>query len=448
MKFERFVCKDKEDMLHAAASLGVHIPYSDDTSVLASPLTVGSRTIRNRLAIQPMEGCDGTGDGKPGELTFRRYARFARSGAAIIWGEATAVVPEGRANPRQLYLCPENLASFQRLVESVKEDCLKENGFEPVVVCQLTHSGRYAKPEGRPAPMIACNNPILEAHAPVDPSAVVSDGYLDELGERFGSAARLARLAGFDAADIKCCHRYLLSELCSAYERPGRYGGPFENRTRLYITSLRNALSFAGSDFFVTSRLNLYDGLPYPNGFGVGGDGSTEPDLTEPARLVGILSDELGLPLLNCTIGNPYYNPHVNRPFNAGPYTPPEHPLESVARMFRCIGEIKRQYPRLAIVSSGHTFLGAVAPNAAAGAVGEGIADISGFGREAFAYPQFAGEILSGRFDPRKCCIMCSKCTELMRAGTVAGCVVRDAETYLPYYKKFCRKEPMRRAER
>lgn len=437
MEHKTFHYNTLDEVNAELAALGEHLPLSEELSVLGSPLSVGNVTLANRLAIQPMEGCDGTADGAPDELTARRYRRFAASGAALIWAEATAVAPEARANPRQLMLTRANLDAFKRLVDEVREISLRENGFSPFLVLQATHSGRYAKPHGTPAPLIAYHTPLFEQNAPIDDSRVVTDDYLATLPERFAETARLAAEAGFDAVDIKCSHRYLFCELLSAYERAGRYGGDFAGRTRLLKECIEAARAAVPAATMLTSRVNLYDGFPYPYGFGVAKDGGLTPDLTEPKQLVSLLHEELGMPLLNMTIGNPYVNPHVNRPYDKGGYVPPEHPLNGVARMMACIAEIKRAFPALSVMSSGHSYLRQFAPQLAAGLVASGGADIAGFGREAFAYPTFAKDILqNGGMEPKKCCIACGKCTELMRAGSVAGCVVRDASVYAPLYQR------------
>lgn len=436
MEFIPFHYKTLDDVRQETEKLGVSLPLSENLDILKNRLSVGSLTIPNRVAIQPMEGCDGTADGRPDELTLRRYDRFARSGAGLIWEEATAIVEEGRANPRQLYLTSETLDSFKAMVENIKKTALETSGFEPVVICQLTHSGRYSKPTGTPAPLIAYNNPLFEKDTPIAPNRILSDDYLKKLEETFGKAAALAEAAGFDGADIKCCHRYLLCETLSGYTRPGRYGGSFENRTRLYLNAIRNAQAATSSDFLVTSRLNIYDGFPYPYGFGVSPEGGLAFDSEEPIRLVKILHEELGMPLIDLTIGNPYVNPHVNRPADHGPYAPPEHPLEGVARMFDCIDRVHQAVPGLKVISSSHSYLRQFAPYLAAGSVESGIADLAGFGRMAFAYPDFARDMLYGDgFDAKKTCIACGKCSELMRMGKVTGCVVRDSAVYLPIYK-------------
>ena len=184
--------------------------------------------------------------------------------------------------------------------------------------------------------------------------------------------------------------------------------------------------------FLVTSRLNIYDGFPYPYGFGVNEKDGLTPDLTEPKKLVRILHQELGVDLLDITIGNPYVNPHVNRPADFQPYDLPESPLVGVARMLDCTRSIQEAYPDLTVIGSGLSYLRQFAPRMAAGAVREGYFQIAGFGRMAFAYPDLAKEILSGEeLDPKKCCIACGKCSQLMRFGSKAGCVVRD-----PVYTK------------
>jgi len=417
MRFEKFNYPTIDALRQKIQALGVDIPLSERLDVLGAPLALGKITLHNRLVVQPMEGCDGTPDGRPGELTARRYGRFAQGGAGLIWFEAVAIVPEGRAGPRQLWLHEQNLDSFQRLVASIKEISFKANGFAPPVILQATHSGRYARPESLPA-------------------ARFSDDALRALEERFGRAARLAAAAGFDGMDVKCCHGYLLCELLSAYGRPGAYGGPFENRVGLLVNGVRAAKASAPSDFIVTTRLNVYDGFAYPDGFGMDPAGGLGEDMTEPLRLIEILHKELGMDLLNITMGCPYTNAHVNRPFDMGSYEPPEHPLEGVGRLFALAGQVQKEFPALAVIATGPSYLRQYGAQLAAGAVEQGLCKLVGFGRLALACPDFANDILRrGALDPGRCCLACGRCSLLMRAGSTAGCAVRD-EVYRELYRK------------
>lgn len=435
---------NKNDKLFAeAAELGLkNIPYSDNIEILNTPITIDGIDFQNRMVIQPMEGCDGTAEGKPDELTRRRYHRFARSGAGLIWLEAVAIVEEGRANPRQLLMNVDNIDSYKAMIDSIKNVSLREYGFEPKIIMQATHSGRYSKPEGKPAPIIAYNNPLFEKDNPISKDRIITDDALKRLEETYGVAANMAQQAGFDGIDIKCCHRYLASELLSAYNRPGKFGGSFENRTRLLINGIKNAQAATDSDFIVTTRLNVYDGFEYPYGFGVKEGSGLEIDLTEPKKLIDILHNKLGMKLIDITIGNPYVNSYVNRPSRTKQNLSVENPLTGVDRMYYCVGEIQKAFPELAVIGSGVSFFGCESPNLAAGAIEQGYMKFQGFGRMAFAYPDFAKDIAQkGGLDKSKVCISCGKCTEIMRAGSVTGCVVKDSDVYMPLYKKYVLKK-------
>ena len=435
MKYKAFSHTSVGSLQAELDERGLSLPLSEDVSVLRNPLVIGGYTAANRLAIQPMEGCDGTPEGAPGPLTLRRYARFAESGAGLIWVEAVAIVPEGRANGRQLMLTPENLPEFQRMVEDIRATSLRLFGFEPVLIMQATHSGRYSK-QGEPRPMVMGQNLHLQRGDLLPESAIVSDDYLQSLEEKYALSARLAERAGFDGVDIKACHRYLISESFSAYERPGAYGGSFENRTRLFRNALAAAKSALSSRTFVTSRMNIYDGFPYPFGMGVLPERGIEPILDEAVAIVKMLRDDFAAPIVDLTLGNPYFNPHVNRPFDQGAYEPEEHPLEGLARANRCICAVRAAVPDIAVISSALSYLRQLSGYLAAGQIRDGVADMAGFGRQAFAYPTFAAELLTtGAMDGKKCCIACSKCSQLMRANSVAGCVVRDKE-YVPIYQE------------
>ena len=285
--------------------------------MLNETLLFGSITIPNRVVFQPMEGCDCGEDGTPGELTVKKYMNAARSGAGLIWLEATAVCPEGRTNPRQMMLTKENLPAFKKLVSDMRRTAMEETGIRPAIFIQLTHSGRQSI-----VPMIAYRHPLYEATRPVTDANVVTDEYLATLPALYAETAKLAVEAGFDAVDVKSCHGYLFQELLSSFSRPGNYGGSFENRTRLYIDSIRAVRAALPKGFPIVTRLSVSDVIPYPYGFGTDKDGNL--DLTEPDKLIGMLVSE-GISMLNVTLGNPYYNSFVNRPYRA-PAGAPETP--------------------------------------------------------------------------------------------------------------------------
>lgn len=426
----------------AARELGVDISFDRDTSVLATPVRVGQRTIPNSMCVQPMEGCDGTTGGAPDELTFRRYRRFGAGGAGLLWFEACAVVPEGRANPRQLWITRDNVGEFARLVRESRTAAAESMGssHRPLCVLQLTHSGRYSRPSDAPQPMIAQHDPLLDADRGLPPDyPLVTDDYLEALEEAYVRAAELAFDAGFDAVDIKSCHRYLLNELLAAHTREGKYGGSYENRTRLLKNVVRKIRAVCGQDKLVTCRLGIYDAHPYPHGWGMDAADPMAPNLEEPKRLVRELA-ELGLTLINITMGNPYFNPHVNRPYDRpveGARYPAEHPLVGVERLIKLTREIQREVPDMVVVGSGYSWLRNLWPHVAAANIRAGSMCVVGLGRQAFAFPDFAREIIqTGALQRRHTCIACSSCTQIMRDGGRTGCVPFDSDVYGPIYRE------------
>ena len=177
--------RNAADFREALGHLGLPIPCDEEVlaggaAPLAPPRRAGDLNIGNRFAVHPMEGWDGTADGRPTELTRRRWRNFGASGAKLVWGcEAVAVRHEGRANPNQLLFGPHAAEDLARLRESLVDEHRAAAGSDEglLVGLQLTHSGRYSRPEGRAAPRILYRHPILDARLGLaDDYPLMSDG--------------------------------------------------------------------------------------------------------------------------------------------------------------------------------------------------------------------------------------------------------------------------------
>jgi 2,4-dienoyl-CoA reductase-like NADH-dependent reductase (Old Yellow Enzyme family) len=464
-----FKYKSPADVVADAARLGLsHVAMSDDLSVMFQPLEVGGRTVGNRWAIQPMEGCDGTLDGLPDELTFRRYVRFGAGGAKLIWGEATAIADEGRMNSRQLWLHEGSASAIEKMLADCRAAHRQACGDDRDLLLglQLTHSGRFSFRK----PLLATHDPILDPLTRdkstgrcVDASfPLLTDDELKRIEDQYLAAAKLAAKIGCDFIDIKQCHRYLLSELLAAKNRPGDYGGTLENRTRL----VRNVIGRIRSEFpslLIASRFNAYDGIPYrgtgddcvgapcphelplATAFGTDPNDHLRDDLTEPLQLARWLRD-WGVCLLNVSLGNPYANPHLVRPAEYPPidgYKPPEHPLIGVDRHFRIAARIQSEVPDVPVVGSGYSWLQEFVAQAAAANVSQGRVAFAGLGRATLSQPDFAKQLLDhGRLDRKRVCRTFSYCTNLMRTkdhplGQYAtGCPPFDKDVYGPLWKE------------
>jgi NADPH2 dehydrogenase len=405
--------------------------------------------IGNRFCIQPMEGWDGTTDGRPTEFTFRRWERFGMSGGKLIWGgEAVAVSPEGRANPNQLTFVSEHIDDLKRLRQRLAAAHAKQHGDTSnlLIGIQLTHSGRFSRPLGPPAPVILYHHPYLDARVGIGPEyRLVSDEEIQGIIQDYLCAAAQAAEAGFDFVDVKHCHGYLGHEFLSAFSRPGPYGGSLENRTRFMreiIAGIRQRLP----QMRIGVRLSIFDTLPYqpgPDGSGVpiprldqncywfGADpvDPSQVNLEEPIALLQMLQSQ-GVELVNLSGGSPYYNPHIQRPALFPPsdgYLPPEDPLAGVARQVGVAGELKRSFPDLLIVGSAYSYLQEWLPNVAQYNVRNGLVDFAGIGRGILSYPEMPCDVLAGKpLQRKKICRSFSDCTSAPRNGLVSGCYPLD----------------------
>ncbi|WP_416864124.1 MAG: NADH:flavin oxidoreductase [Imperialibacter sp.] len=452
--------KTAEDLTSYLGEIGADIPFDADLATTNSPygqpysLNSG-RTVGNRFCILPMEGWDGTTDGIPSEHTKRRWHHFAISGAKLLWGcEAVAVHPEGRANPNQLMINDDTFPEFVSLYESLIKDHQEQFGSadDLVIGLQLTHSGRFCKPfdKKKLQPKILYAHPVLNKKFGLgDDYPVMSDEDIDSLIEDFIQAAVLAQKAGFHFVDIKHCHGYLGHEFLSAIDRGGKYGGSFENRTR-FLTSIVEGIRNEAPGLEIGVRLSAIDLLPFTQAedkvgepyevtgnynYAFGGEKSgLSYDLTETKKFLHLL-EELDIELLCITAGSPYYNPHVTRPALFPPsdgYLPPEDPLVGVARHLEVVAALKKDFPNLAIVGSGYSYLQEWLPNVGQAVLKNGDVDFVGIGRMVISYPEMPADVLSGEGMKRaKVCRTFSDCTTGPRNGMISGCFPLD-----PYYKQ------------
>jgi NADPH2 dehydrogenase len=447
--------KTATDLRNYLDTNGIDLPFDDTLLPPAEnpfgrtiPLQSG-RTIGNSLCILPMEGWDGTTDGRPTDHTRNRWRKFAISGAKLLFGcEAVAVTHSGKANPNQLVLNEDTFPDFVALREQVLDQHAEQFGQtdDLVIGLQLTHSGRFCKPESHKKfeSKILYSHPFLNSKFGMDADyPVLTDDDIDTIIQQYVDAAVLAQRAGFDFIDVKHCHGYLGHEFLSAVDRPGKYGGSFENRTR-YLRNIVAGIRQAAPGLEMGVRLSAFDLLPfkkgpdetgvpesanqYPYAFGGRADG-LDVDLTETKQLLALI-ESLGIQLVCITGGSPYYNPHLMRPALFPPsdgYLPPEDPLLGVKRQIDVTHELKKAFPNLVIIGSGYSYLQEWLPNVAQYVLRNGMADSVGFGRMVLSYPTMPADMIAGESLTRNLiCRTFSDCTTAPRNGLISGCYPLD----------------------
>jgi 2,4-dienoyl-CoA reductase-like NADH-dependent reductase (Old Yellow Enzyme family) len=451
------------------ASLGIELPCDDAIaagalSPLAQPVgtvIVNGKRIGNRVAIQPMEGWDGTTTGGVTEEMIRRWKRFGESGAKLIFGgEAMAIRADGRANPNQLIINEENKAGIAQLRDTLIAAHKERYGTadDLVIGFQLTHSGRFCRPNDKKRweSRVAYRHPILDKKFNVaSDEQILSDGNIEELIQCYVRAAKIAADIGADFVDIKHCHGYLLHEFLSAHTRPGKYGGAFENRTRI-LREIVGGIRASGNNIDIGVRLSAFDFVPfkpdpalsqpgklgpgipedyshcqpYRFAFGVNANNPVEFDLTETFRFAD-LCVELGVKLLNLSAGSPYYNPHIQRPAAYPPsdgYQPAHDPLIDVARQIDVVRQVKqRAGASLAVIGSAYSYLQEYLPHVAQFVVRNGWTDLVGLGRMTLSYPNMLADAMGqGTMTPKLICRTFSDCTTAPRNGLISGCYPLD----------------------
>ncbi len=470
------------------AALGIDVPCEDTIvagtdSPFAQPIpdfTVNGKHIGNRIAIHPMEGWDGTASGGVTDEVRRRWQRFGESGAKLICGgEAMAVRPDGRANPNQLVITEQNQAGLAELVGILKQAHREHHGTtdDLVIGFQLTHSGRFCRPndKARAEPRVAFRHPILDAKFGVTSDAqVFTDAEIERLIEDYICAAKIAWEVGADFVDLKHCHGYLLHEFLGAHTRPGKYGGSFENRTRI-LREIVAGIRASGNPIEFGVRLSTFDTvpyrpdpafsvpgkpgpgipeehthcLPYRYGFGVNQSDPTQIDLTETFQFVELCA-QLGVKILNTTAGSPYYTPHLQRPAAYPPsdgYQPAYDPIVDVERQVQVVRKLKEHVAKVSegrvtrspnsqglaelvppiLIASGLSYLQEYLPHVAQFLLRHGWTDLIGIGRAVLSYPTMLVDAMqNGALTPKQICRTFSDCTTAPRNGLISGCYPLD----------------------
>lgn len=237
------------------------------TSALFSPLTLGPRTLANRIAIAPM--CMySADDGSATDWHLHHWTSLGISGAAMVTIEATGVERRGRISHGCLGLYSDaNEASARRALEAARRYAPAST----VWGIQLGHAGRKASTR-IPFDGQGGLGPDEDPWQTVAPSAIAfSPDYpmpeaLDEAGiarviAAFVQAARRAERAGFDFVELHGAHGYLLHEFLSpiSNQRTDRWGGSLENCMRLIVTIAREVRAALPAHMFVGARLSASD---------------------------------------------------------------------------------------------------------------------------------------------------------------------------------------------
>ncbi|WP_225409826.1 NADH:flavin oxidoreductase/NADH oxidase [Stigmatella hybrida] len=265
------------------------------SSLLFSPLSLRSVTLRNRIAVSPM--CQYSyEDGFSNDWQFVHLGSRAVGGAGLIIVEATAVVPEGRISPQDLGLWKdEHIAPLARLTRFISEQ-----GAVPGI--QIAHAGRKASTaapwngDGAVRPEAGGWTPVgptTEAFSPTYPVPEALDkAGIEKVIRAFADTAVRAHTAGFRLLEVHAAHGYLFHEFLSplANQRTDEYGGSFENRIRIVREAVRAVRAKWPEELPLIVRISATDWVE---------GGWTVEDSVALSRLL----KEDGVDLMDCSSG-------------------------------------------------------------------------------------------------------------------------------------------------
>ncbi|MDR2535337.1 MAG: hypothetical protein LBD29_04805 [Treponema sp.] len=375
---------------------------------LFKSIEIKSNTAANHFVAQAMEGNDGAYGGSPSERTINRYRQLARGRWGIVVVEAISILDSSLARINGMILNEKNLDGFKRLVETFKT----ENPLG-IIFFQLTHSGERS----------GGFSDITTLTPNTQGCRYLSSDELEQIKDAFIKSALLAEAAGADGIDFKMCHGYLGGEILRPRNtRPDKWGGSFENRTRLLretVSEIQDRLK--SKRFILGSRLSLYEGIR--GGCGVAGADELIEDLSEMFEVIRLM-DTLGMDYVNVSAGIPALTGAITRPTEPSKHLALHHLryTQSVKQM------LQQENLHLRVIGSAYSAYKENAPEIMEEMLVKGYTDFCGFGRQTFADPLTPQKLRAG--EKINWCLLCSGCTKLMVSQRNDGCIV-----YNDYYK-------------
>ncbi len=358
-------------------------------SDLFSPLTLGSRTLRNRIAFTATVSLMGERGCVTPRLTDFHRER-AIGGAAMIVTEGMVVHPSSviHASALQLFdsAIEDGLKSLAGAVE--QHDCR--------IIGQLWHIGRQNLLNPVDAAVGVSNQP--DALSWVVPHVLGADE-ISEIIDAFAAGARRLKDCGFSGAELHGAHGYLITQFLSPWSntRDDEYGGDLQRRLLFLDRIIARTREVCGHDFIL--------GLKMPADEGVRGG----IDMDEAERIALALQDRGGLDYIAFSQGNfsaslEDHVPDMHYPF--GPF------LHFHRRL-------KRKLTRIPVMAVGRI----AGPDAAARVIRDEIADIVGLSRPLISDAAFATKAEQGRAHEIRPCIYCNVCWGETALGKELACI-------------------------
>jgi len=359
---------------------------------LFSPLKIGRVMLKNRVVMAPMAVNYADLNGEVSERQIAYYQARARGGAGLIIVEAACVdAPAGREGFGQILIDhPRYIRGLNRLAETIKAAGSR-------TIIQIFHAGRQA-------------HAAITGMQPVAPSPLpcktikeipreLSPEEVEDIRDRFITAAGYAYMAGFDGVELHAAHGYLINQFLSPDSnlRSDRYGGTLENRSRLLLEIVAG-IKRSYPDLLLGVRLNIDDFVP----------GGLE--MTESLEICRLL-EAAGADLINCSCGT--YESGLTS------IEPASYPEGWRSYMAAAV----KQAVRIPVISGGVIR----DPRTAEEIIDKRQADLVFLGRALLADSDWPCKAENGELKDIRPCIMCNNCIESNFKSINVSCTVNPA---------------------
>jgi 2,4-dienoyl-CoA reductase-like NADH-dependent reductase (Old Yellow Enzyme family)/thioredoxin reductase len=351
-------------------------------SHILSPLKIKSMELPNRVVMPPMGTNLGNVDGTVSVENIAYLKRRAKGQPGLIITEITGVHPDGMVSPNQL------AAYDDRFIPGLRQMVAVAHEAGCKIALQIHHSGReslYLLGKGRAMGPSAIPSIVFRA---IPREMTIAD--IKEIIAAFGSAARRAREAGFDAVEIHCAHGYLLTQFLSALsnQRTDEYGGAtLKERSRFVLEVIGEIRRQVGPDYPISIRISAEEFIK--GGYSADDMQAIVPDMVKA-----------GADIIHASFGT-----------HGSPGGITQAPAEYVAGFNAWLARKVKDVVNVPIIAVGRF----TDPARADEVIARGDADMVAFGRQFLADPDFLIKAKAGRLEDIRQCIACNQ-----------GCIERE----------------------
>ncbi|MDG2448517.1 MAG: NADH:flavin oxidoreductase/NADH oxidase family protein [Saprospiraceae bacterium] len=322
--------------------------------------------ISNRIVKSALSEGIAEANGRPSDALFNLYERWGKGGAGILMSGNTMVDKDHLVNANVM------IAEDDEFLDDYKKLADSAQAYGTHLWMQINHPGRQAPIYLDKAP-VSASNIGMPSKLYLEPRPL-PENEIEDLIERYGTAALIAKKSGMKGAQIHGAHGYLVNQFLSPLTniRKDKWGGSLENRSRFVMEIYKNMRAKVGADFPLGIKINSAD---FQRG------AFTEEESMEVIQML----DEAGMDMIEVSGGT----------YERAAMVGTQHKESTIKREAYFIDFIKKVRDKISsplMLTGGFRTI-----NTMEKAVDNGELDFVGLGRPFCVFPDVAKDLLSGK---------------------------------------------------